>query len=167
MRIEVANIFTRVIIINKQWDVAQWFFRVSFVDTLSSCLARTFSRDPLRSSRRLKMSYRLTAVYLSAGGHHGFVRSYRGYERESREGGMWPRHSLPRLVKHVRHPDLVHAFQRFVPWRERSYIDPSTWKRRNNMDLSFRRRSRRLFHASDICHKYHARHNTNIKTNLI
>jgi len=35
----------------------------------------TFPRDPPRSSRRLKMSYRLTAVCLSAGGHHGSVAS--------------------------------------------------------------------------------------------
>lgn len=76
--------------------MAQWFSRVSFADTLSSCLARTFPRDPLRSSRRLKMSYRLTAVYLSAGGHHGFVAELpRIRERIPRGRNVAPTLSTP------------------------------------------------------------------------
>lgn len=69
-------------------------------------------------------------------------------ERIPRGRNVAPAHSPPCPVKHVRHPDLVRALKYFVQAarviprieQERSYIDPSTRKRRNNMDLSFRRR---------------------------
>jgi len=143
--------------------MAQWFSRMSFVDTLSSCNAHVFPRDPLRSSRRLKMSYRLTAVCLSAGGHHGFVAELpRIRERIPRGRNVTPTLSTPpcQTRSTPRSRSRARAF-RFSK-RERSYIDPSTWKRRNNMDLSSRRHRRRLFHTSDICQKYRARYNTNI-----
>lgn len=145
--------------------MAQWFSRVSFVDTLSSCLARTFPRDPLRSSRRLKMSYRLTAVCLSAGGHHGFVAELpRIRERIPRGRNVAPTLFTPpcQTCSTPRSHSRARAF-RFSKRereretdreRERSYIDPSTWKRRNNMDLSSRRRRRKMFHTSNICQKY-------------
>lgn len=73
--------------------------RYTGVDTHSCCLecALAFPRDPPRSSRRLKMSYRLTAVCSSAGGHRGSMASKlpssngekaKGREREKeKEGG--------------------------------------------------------------------------------
>lgn len=71
------------------------------MDTLFSCNASTFPRDPLRSSRRLKMSYRLTAVRCPPSATVDSWQSYRDTREDPREGGIWPRHSPPRPVKHV------------------------------------------------------------------